>query len=218
MKSFKLLKREFLIRLMTVLGFGGMVGFCIPSCQQAKPNQDNQVNQESVNDNSADSVQTVAESEKPVVEQAVQNDDKQPEQKSNNNSDSIQTATDSDAPDDNSAEPILVDLRQENNQVQKRHIASAYGILYPNPQKVRMELSALNQKIQSTCHPEAGTLSVTFYLNSYGQLKNIKVKDGTLKDTKSETCILKELSKYKVSAKNDCKGCSNKYDFNFSFK
>ncbi|MBO4351419.1 MAG: hypothetical protein J6A01_10805 [Proteobacteria bacterium] len=36
MKLFKQIKRKYLIRLMTVLGFGGMAAFCIASCQHEK--------------------------------------------------------------------------------------------------------------------------------------------------------------------------------------
>ena len=47
MFSFKSYKRKCLIRLMTVLGLGGMVGFCIASCQSPKANPDQQTEQKS---------------------------------------------------------------------------------------------------------------------------------------------------------------------------
>ena len=40
MTSLKQIKRNFLIRLMTVLGFGGMAAFCVASCQPEKVDQD----------------------------------------------------------------------------------------------------------------------------------------------------------------------------------
>lgn len=38
MKKIKQIKRNFLIRLMSVLGFGGMAAFCLASCEQASTN------------------------------------------------------------------------------------------------------------------------------------------------------------------------------------
>ena len=38
MKKLKQIKRSFLIRLMSVLGFGGMTAFCLASCEQASTN------------------------------------------------------------------------------------------------------------------------------------------------------------------------------------
>ena len=50
MKFFKQMIRNFLIRLMTVLGFGGMTAFCVSSCQSTSANNDKQPKQEA-NDN-----------------------------------------------------------------------------------------------------------------------------------------------------------------------
>ena len=219
MKSFKLLKREFLIRLMTVLGFGGMVGFCISSCQQDKPNQDNQMNQESANDDSVESEQTVTESNKAVDDPKAQNDDNQPDQESNNENDSMQTVTESDAPDDINTEQE--EQQQQNDLVQMYKSPKKYGPISPpyvperpNPLDVKKELSALYQKMQSICHPEKGNLNVVFTITPTGQVTDVKSKDGTLKGTEREICILKELSKYTFSSKGD-RNIPVTYRFNF---
>lgn len=46
MNTVKNVKRAFLIRLMAVLGFGGMTAFCLSSCQSANSNSDKQPKQE----------------------------------------------------------------------------------------------------------------------------------------------------------------------------
>ena len=46
MGSIRHIKRHFLIRLMTVLGFGGMAAFCMSSCQSTSSNSDKQPKQE----------------------------------------------------------------------------------------------------------------------------------------------------------------------------
>lgn len=50
MSYFKQIKRNFLIRLMTVLGFGGMAAFCISSCQSTTSSSDKQPKSEVAED------------------------------------------------------------------------------------------------------------------------------------------------------------------------
>ena len=52
MTLFRQIKRNFLIRLMAVLGFGGMTAFCLSSCQSSSANNDKQPKHEA-SDNAA---------------------------------------------------------------------------------------------------------------------------------------------------------------------
>ena len=61
MKSFRQIKRSFLIRLMAVLGFGGMTAFCISSCQSSS-NSDKQPKHEASENATPDASQTDADS------------------------------------------------------------------------------------------------------------------------------------------------------------
>ena len=240
MFSFKSVKREFLARLMTILGFGGMVAFCMPSCEQTDPNRDKQPVQE-LNDK-IDSVQNVIESDKT----ANPNDDKQSDMESNDKTDSVQNVIESDKTanpnDDNQPgqelndntddiQPIADSGNEPNHYDQVRYepkIAikpSEYGIRQPvtiplNPpevppwKKLRNELSDLNRKIQSSCHIKDGTLLVEFDFDSTGKASNMRTSEGSLKDTKAETCILSALSNHQFSTKVD-KTNPVKYIFEF---
>ena len=178
---------------------------------------DNQMNQESANNsNNAESEQTVTESNKAVDEPKAQNDDNQPDQESNNENDSIDSIQeDCDNQIDDNANG-LIDCADPQCFHASKCLATSYGVVYPekpktrqnlvapaspDPHEVKKELSELNQKIQSTCHPEPGTLSVSFTLTPTGKVTNVKSKEGTLKGTEREICILKELKKYRFSSK-----------------
>ncbi len=62
MNFFKQIKRNILIRLMTVLGFGGMAAFCISSCQSATSSSDKQPKSEVAEDAMTEAPQPAPES------------------------------------------------------------------------------------------------------------------------------------------------------------
>ena len=59
----KQIKRNFLIRLMTMLGFGGMAAFCLSSCQSTTGAGDKQPKQESESTMSSDTSAPVSDSQ-----------------------------------------------------------------------------------------------------------------------------------------------------------
>ncbi len=62
MKLFRQIKRNFLIRLMAVLGFGGMTAFCLSSCQSSSANNDKQPKHEASDSAASEAPQPAADS------------------------------------------------------------------------------------------------------------------------------------------------------------
>ena len=207
MFSFKSFRRKCFIRLMTVLGFGGMVGFCIASCQSPKSNQNQQPKQESPEN--IGSVQAETQLETQADNPSPTNPDTQDVQETIDNQTETmifeQVDDEQQIPD-----PIPINTKKTDEDDNTDFITpmKAYGIRPPKlrvpPTKpggasrdeVRQSMIELTKKIQSTCHPEAGTLKVSFTILNCGKIVNVKSIDGTLKGAKSEKCILRHISKY----------------------
>ena len=214
MYNFKLLKRNMLIKIMTFLGFGGMAAFCIASCQQVSSNSDKQPSQESTHPQ--DSVQSASQSDHSEDSPATTADAQKPEPQNdsvNNNTEPVQDVSNPDTDLDSS------DTTQMNPEPTPDpvFIPTEYGIRHPrsplsikptkpispNPQIVREELRNLNRTMKTSCHPETGDLVVEFTLTPAGKATNIKSLNGSLKGTKSEQCILNQLSKHQFPEKAD---------------
>ncbi len=243
MFSFKSFRRKCLIRLMTVLGFGGMVGFCIASCQSPKANPNRQQDQES-QENIAP-VQPETQTEVQVDNPSSQNTDTQVVQETIENTDTVQTETENHQVDSNQDKPSVTtsvsdimpgddedvqEIRNENNVVVDKYKVSLYGIKKPVPaygirndirndiriirKEVRESLEKLNTTIQSKCHPESGELVVSFTIQNTGKIVKVVSTDGSLKGSKSEKCILDQISKHHFKS-FEGKDIPVKYPFKF---
>ena len=241
MFSFKSFKRIFLIRTMTVLGFGGMVGFCIASCESPKEHSNQQQEQdplESIESVQTDTTTNQAEVPPPPIETI------QPEQESADSANSVQTEAENhqiDSNSDESSETVSVsDNTSDDENVQKnRHkneveyevkphddmhpshtfkkVVPAYGIkndIGRIRDEVRKSLTELNKTIQSKCHPESGALVVKFTIQPSGKIVNVESVDGNLKGSKSEQCILDRISKHHFQSFQDS-NIPVKYKFEF---
>lgn len=172
MSALRLFKRKFLIRLMSMLGFGGMAVFCLPSCQQCS-DADSQKNLKSTGktDSYDDSLDDGGEDF--YIGPASGKKDKQ-------NDDDSDYLTERYGMRYPKPKPLTV---------------------CPNPTNVKDELSDLNRAIQSSCHPEPGKLVVGFILTPWGEVTNVKATGGSLKGSKFEACVLQALSAYRFSLK-----------------
>ena len=186
MFSFKSYKRKCLIRLMTVLGLGGMVGFCIASCQSPKANQDQQTEQKSsVPGNSEQpEQQTETQTDNPFP----QNTETQDVQEAIENTDTVQTEMHVD-------EQIVLEQQIPDLVPIGNPPTTPIGKVYRD--EVRIFMIGLTKEIQSTCHPESGDLMVTFTIQKSGKIVHVKSTGGTLKGTEREVCIIKQIRNHR---------------------
>lgn len=212
MFSFKSYKRKCLIRLMTVLGFGGMVGFCIASCQSPKANQDQQTEQKSSDSGNSEQPEQLTETQ--ADNPSPQNTETQDVQETIENTDTVQTEICVD--EQIVLEQQIPDLvpnntKRTNNGDNTQFITKPplYGVRNPigNPpttpigkvyrDEVRIFMIGLTKEIQSTCHPESGDLMVTFTIQKSGKIVHVKSTGGTLKGTEREVCIIKQIRNHR---------------------
>jgi hypothetical protein len=184
---------------MTVLGFGGMIGFCIASYQSRLEQKEAERVMHEVTKYGI--VEPPSQLQPPEV-----NQNQQPGQESPKIIDSVQPKTETQA--ENLVIPNSNDQPKQDSEIQLPENPLApkkYGVLSPsdkpnmqNPAEIKRSLIELNEIIRSTCHPEPGTLIVRFVINTSGDVMNIvSVAGSTLKGSKSEECILDQISKYR---------------------
>ena len=184
MYSFKALKLTMLMTNIKLLAIVTIAAFGIIACQSAGQNQIKQ--SEPQTSTPIESAQTNAETDS-------SSDQSEPSNEYDVEGEIVFESSGNSTDDDVHSRSSLTGGDLHNLSGSNPSSQHPNGL---NPNKVKESLIEINNALQSACHPEPGTLKVSFMIHKTGDLLNVESTGGTLRESNDEKCLLQHLSEH----------------------